>query len=76
MDQIPKTHSGILRQLGDIFIKSENLLAPEEGRMLNKFLRRRSAARYHPHAILPEEEARQITILAEKMIQILETELS
>jgi uncharacterized protein (UPF0332 family) len=76
LDSIPKTHSGILRELGDVFIKSEGLLSPDVGRMLNKFLHRRSEARYDQHVVIPEDDARQIILLAEKMIQTLETELS
>jgi uncharacterized protein (UPF0332 family) len=75
-DRIPKTHSGILRQLSNILIKSESRIAPDVGRMLNKSLRRRSEARYDPHAVLPEDDAQQIIFLAEEMIRTLEAELS
>jgi uncharacterized protein (UPF0332 family) len=75
-DSIPKTHSGILRQLGKILIKSESRIAPDVGRMLNKFLHRRSEARYDPHVVLPGNDAQQIILLAERMIQSLEMELS
>ncbi|MEW6296956.1 MAG: HEPN domain-containing protein [Thermodesulfobacteriota bacterium] len=75
LEGLPRTHSGLLQQFSQLFIKKEKVIKPDLGRALNRALERRNKSRYDPHAVLTEVDARAVLQAAERMLQALEAEL-
>ena len=73
--ELPRTHSGLIQQFSQVFIKKEKAIKPDLGRSLNRALERRNKSRYDPHAAVTEADARAVLQAAERMIQALEMEL-
>lgn len=59
MDELPRTHSGVVDRFGEIYIKGEK--SPREwGRELRRALELRNRARYDWVSLIPKEEAEKI----------------
>lgn len=74
LEQVPKTHGGIVRKLGELYVKPA-LIAKEIGRDLNRALQIRNDARYDLHADIDAEKAKKVMAAAEKLVGILESQL-
>ncbi|MBI3326793.1 MAG: HEPN domain-containing protein [Nitrospinae bacterium] len=72
---LPRTHSGLVQQFSQIYIKKEKAISPELGRSLNRALERRNKSRYDPHATLTDADAKAVLQAAAQVIQALEGEL-
>ena len=74
MDELPKTHGGIIGEFGRHYVQSGKV-AKELGRRLNRGLELRNKARYDFNIRVSREEAEGMLGLAEEMAQLLETRL-
>ena len=73
VEQLPKTHSGVVNRFGELYIKSE-ILSVSLGKQLRRSLRYRNLARYDHSAAIGAEEARQTIQLADELLTALEAE--
>jgi len=75
LEEIPKTHTGINRKFGEIYVK-EGIVAPEMGRAIRRALEKRNKARYDPHSVITQEDVREVTELGGKIIDLTERQIS
>jgi len=65
----PKSHAGIVRQLGSELVKAGEIDA-EVGRAMNRGLERRNKARYDAHAVIALSDAREMLELADGLLAL------
>lgn len=69
LDEIPSARGGVVGEFGRLYIKTEKF--PKEiDRMLNKSLDLRNKARYVYNVEITNNDAREVILLTEKIIQI------
>lgn len=69
-DDLPGSHGGMVSLFGQLYVKTKEV-GREIGRGLNTALKLRNMARYKPHALLSEEDAKDVLDLAERVIETL-----
>lgn len=74
LEQIPRTHGGIARKLGELYVKP-GLIAKEIGRDLHRALQIRNDTRYDLHVSIDAEKAKKVIETAERLVGILESQL-
>lgn len=74
LGQIPKTHGGIIKKLGELYVKP-GLIAREVGRDLHRALQIRNDARYDLHADIDVEKAKRVMETAGRLVEILDGQL-
>lgn len=71
MDELPRSHGGVVNRFGDLYVRSGKV-SSELGRGINLALEARGRARYDEDALITEDDAREMIILAERLLEYVE----
>lgn len=74
MDNLPKTHSGVVTKFGEVYVKPQ-LVPASVGRELRQALERRNKARYDYHADITERDVEKTLSLVSELISRLKAEV-